>query len=169
VGGGFCDDPVTTTSRVFLVRHAKAGNREAWSGPDEIRPLSSKGRAQAEALVAAFACVDVGRILTSSYVRCRQTVQPLALARALSLELAPELREGARTDETIALLVRVASSASAVLCSHGDVIPAAISWLAAHGMEIDGEPGWKKGSIWALDREEGGFTRARYLGVPGGA
>lgn len=152
--------------RAFLVRHAKAGDRDAWTEPDEVRPLSPKGRLQAEALVHAFAGVDLGRILTSPYLRCRQTVQPLALARGLPLELAPELAEGARTEDAVALLDAASSSGTAVLCSHGDVIPAVIEWLVAHGTAIDGEPGWKKGSIWALDREATRFTRARYLGTP---
>ena len=154
------------TPQAFLVRHAKAGDRDAWTEPDEVRPLSPKGRLQAEALVAALADVDLKRILTSPYLRCRQTVQPLALRRGLALVTAPELAEGAKTQDALELLYDAATSGPAVLCSHGDVIPAMIEGLVSLGMAIDGEPGWKKGSIWALDRDATRFVRARYLGTP---
>jgi 8-oxo-dGTP diphosphatase len=32
---------------VLLVRHAKAGDREKWEAPDDLRPLTAKGEAQA--------------------------------------------------------------------------------------------------------------------------
>ena len=35
---------------LFLVRHAKAGNRSEWQGDDHIRPLTPKGWRQAEAI-----------------------------------------------------------------------------------------------------------------------
>ena len=38
------------TSVVVVIRHAKAGKRSDWSGPDELRPLERTGRAQAKAL-----------------------------------------------------------------------------------------------------------------------
>ena len=39
--------PVTTT--VLLVRHGSAGDREQWSGDDDLRPLDDKGQEQAAA------------------------------------------------------------------------------------------------------------------------
>ena len=45
----FAVQPADLTS-VVLVRHAKAGARESWDGPDELRPLDAKGRKQAAAL-----------------------------------------------------------------------------------------------------------------------
>src|SRR6266508_974589 len=36
-----------SSSALYVVRHAKAGVREAWSGPDEERPRSRRGRTQA--------------------------------------------------------------------------------------------------------------------------
>ena len=40
---------------LHLLRHADAGDPEAWTGPDAARPLSDKGRAQAERLGAFLA------------------------------------------------------------------------------------------------------------------
>jgi 8-oxo-dGTP diphosphatase len=39
-----------------------------------------------------------------------------------------------------------------VLCSHGDVIPETMAALQRRGCRIIGEPDWRKGTIWALDR-----------------
>ncbi|MEA2687050.1 MAG: 8-oxo-(d)GTP phosphatase, partial [Actinomycetota bacterium] len=56
-------------SPLLVVRHAHAGDREAWVGPDERRPLTKKGRRQATGLVEVLADYNVGRIVSSHYVR----------------------------------------------------------------------------------------------------
>src|SRR3712207_3914931 len=80
---------------VLLVRHASAGDRNRWDGPDEDRPLDEQGRAEAEGLVDTLAGFPVSRILSSPYVRCAQTVEPLGVARGLPVEPSDELAEGA--------------------------------------------------------------------------
>jgi 8-oxo-dGTP diphosphatase len=149
---------------VYLVRHAKAGNRERWTEDDRLRPLSKKGRRQAEGLVQLFRRLEVTRIVSSPYLRCVQTVRPLALARELTIELSEALAEGAPTADAVTLLD--ASSSGGVFCSHGDVIPAAIDHLRGNGMLIDGEIGWSKGSVWILERRLGRYVRARYVPPP---
>jgi hypothetical protein len=79
---------------VLLVRHAKAGDREKWDAPDDLRPLTAKGEAQAEALVDLLAGYDIDRVLSSPYLRCTQTVAPLASARGLAVEPCDDLAEG---------------------------------------------------------------------------
>ena len=66
---------------VLLVRHARAGDREKWEGDDRLRPLDRKGRRQAEGLVELLAEYPIERLLSSQYLRCIQTFEPLA-ARA---------------------------------------------------------------------------------------
>ena len=63
---------------VLLVRHARAGSRKYWKGPDIERPLSKKGRRQAEGLVDMVSRYPIKRILSSPYVRCVQTVEQLS-------------------------------------------------------------------------------------------
>lgn len=149
---------------LYPVRHAKAGDRERWTEDDRLRPLTKKGRRQAEGLVQLFRRLEVTRIVSSPYLRCIQTVRPLALARGLTVELSDALAEGTPTADAVALLD--ASPSGGVLCSHGDVIPAVINHLRAGGMPIDGEPGWKKGSVWLLERGLGRYLRARYVPPP---
>ena len=63
---------------VYVVRHGKAGSRSGWTEPDDQRPLTKAGRRQAGALADMLAGDHVTRVLSSPYVRCRQTVEPLA-------------------------------------------------------------------------------------------
>lgn len=149
---------------LYLVRHAKAGDRERWTEDDRLRPLTKKGRRQAEWLVQLFRRLEVSRTVSSPYLRCVQSVRPLALGRGLTVELSDALAEGAPTADAVALLD--ASSSGGVFCSHGDVIPALIDHLRGTGMLIDGEIGWKKGSVWILERRLGRYIRARYAPPP---
>ena len=151
---------------VYLIRHAKAGDRERWSEDDRLRPLSKTGRRQAEALVRAFRGLAVDRILSSPAVRCQQTVRPLALDRRLPLEPTEALFEGAPL-EGLLRLIDETGDAAVVACVHGDLIPAALDHVRSGGVPV-GEGGTKKGSIWLLEREDGAVVRARYLAPPKG-
>jgi phosphohistidine phosphatase len=79
-GGGRHTGPTMPTIELHLLRHAHAGNPLKWHGPDDDRPLSSKGRRQAERLGALLAAVGftTGAIVTSPRVRARQTAEIVA-------------------------------------------------------------------------------------------
>jgi broad specificity phosphatase PhoE len=151
-----------TGAPIYLVRHAKAGRRDRWKGDDRLRPLSRAGRRQARGLVAQFEGRDLARILSSPYLRCIETVLPLARERALDVEETDALAEGASV-EAVLELVGSLEAQQAVLCSHGDVIPAFVQQWVERGMLIEGAPGWKKGSAWILERAGNGFATARYV------
>jgi 8-oxo-dGTP diphosphatase len=150
---------------LFLVRHAPAGSRSGWTEADELRPLSKKGRRQAERLIRQFRDVEITRIVSSPYVRCVQTVRPLAVVRGLQVDASDALTEGASTPDALALVDELAAG-PAVLCTHGDVIMALVGHFAELGMGLEDEPAWQKGSTWALERLEGRFVSARYLPPP---
>jgi 8-oxo-dGTP diphosphatase len=152
-------------SKVYLVRHGKAGDRATWTEADELRPLSKKGRRQAEGLVRVLHGVPIGRIGSSPHVRCVQTVRPLALERQLPLELVEDLAEGASTERAIAFL-EANGDTPAVFCSHGDVIPAVVLGLVERGMALEGDRDWKKGATWVLERRDGVFVRGTYMAPP---
>jgi len=151
---------------VYLVRHAKAGDRAQWTEDDRLRPLTKKGRRQADAIVDAFRDRVVERIVTSPFVRCVQTVRPLALERRVELKTDASLAEAAPVTAALDLLARVAD-APTVLCSHGDVIPLLVEHLAANGARVVTDRDWKKGSTWVLERgADGEVARMRYEGPP---
>src|SRR5215218_4281199 len=76
---------------LLLVRHAHAGDKHHWQGPDSLRPLSVAGQAETAGLLVRLEDYPIGRGLSSPTVRCQQTVQPLALDRHLGIEPLPAL------------------------------------------------------------------------------
>ena len=148
---------------LYLVRHADAGDRGAWTGDDFERPLDDHGQMQAEAIGAALADRPVRRILSSPYVRCMDTVVPLGRALGLPVEASDELAEGAYVGDALDLLGSLAKAeGDSVLCSHGDVIPGVLWVLAQHGLDIGDLGRCKKGSIWELEVVDGMIAAAAY-------
>ena len=155
---------VTGSMAIYLVRHAKAGQRNRWDGPDQQRPLSKAGRAQAEALAAWLVNQPVPRILSSPYTRCIQTVEPLGEKLDLKVEVTEVLSEATAFEPALELLATLPDHS--VLCSHGDLIPDVMEALARRGTVIDGPADWRKGSTWVLTREEGTIGRAHAVPPP---
>jgi broad specificity phosphatase PhoE len=146
---------------LHLVRHADAGVRPGWSGPDDLRPLTGRGRAQAERLADALDDVPLDQVLSSPALRCSESVTPLAERRGLSVAGHPALAEDVAVEDAWALLEELAAT-EAVLCSHGNVIGALLDRLHRRGVHLVADA-WtcKKGSIWTLESEPGGgFRRA---------
>src|SRR2546425_7412455 len=141
--------------RALLVRHASAGERNKWLEDDRLRPLDKKGRRQAKALADTLAELEVGRLVSSPYVRCMQTFEPAAERFGLPIEERDELAEGASADEVIELLAGLEGSVPA-LSTHGDVIYA----LLGPGRHC------KKGAVWVLDVRDGQVRPERYLPPP---
>ena len=133
---------------LVLMRHASAGDVDQWQGDDRLRPLDAKGRRQAEALVPLLAELDLDRIVSSPYLRCVQTVEPLARSRGLEVELDDALGAD-HLDDVPSVLERLRGQDAAV-CTHGD-------------LPLLGNRPFKKGSVWVLD--EAGEP-ARYLPPP---
>jgi len=153
--------------KLFVVRHAKAGDRGMYQGPDHKRPLTKSGFQQARALVDLLAGEEVDRVVSSRYVRCVQTVEPIAEARGLAVCAHDALAEGAALSDVLALIDELSSSAGAVLSSHGDVIGDLIAHLERSGVP-DADPSkMKKGSTWMLEVEGGVVAQAAYLPPPG--
>jgi 8-oxo-dGTP diphosphatase len=128
---------------LVLVRHASAGDREEWDGDDRLRPLDSKGRKQAAQLPDVVATTPIRRIVSSPYVRCVETVQPLADALGLHVEPAAELGEERQLTDGPRLLAALLQD-DAVACVHGGIESAlgfaapfrkAAVWLFEHDLE----------------------------------
>ena len=153
-------------SRLYLVRHAHAGDRLEWSGPDDQRPLSEKGWRQARALVPLLADEAFDAVASSPSLRCVQSVEPLAGARGLAIEQDSRLLEGNDPHDTFSWLNGRLASQSLVACTHGDIVPAVLNLAAQAGADLPEEPRWPKGSTWVLERGERGWLRGRFLATP---
>jgi 8-oxo-dGTP diphosphatase len=146
------------TLALYLVRHAKAASRREWTGDDRDRPLIEWGTMQADELGERLGSIRPTRLVSSPFVRCIQTLEPLAVRTGLPVETEDGLGEGADLAQVVKILMAVPDRA--VLCSHGDVIPDVIGTLERRGMVIEGEPTWRKGSVWVLERDESGHDDA---------
>jgi phosphohistidine phosphatase SixA len=146
---------------IYLVRHGHAGLRADWPEADSARPLSPRGRREAEAIAALLAPRGITRVLSSPHWRCRQTVAPLAAACLLEVEFEPLLAERAPLGAARPLLASAADGT--VLCTHGNVISDLIAGLAADGAALQGPRNAEKGSIWELTAADGRVRSGRYL------
>jgi 8-oxo-dGTP diphosphatase len=156
---------VAETGTIHLLRHATAGNRDNFNGDDRERPLTKKGKAHAKSIAESLREREIERIVTSPYKRCVQTVEPLAKMIGATIEISDALAEGPDIDAAYDLIHNLAG-ANAVLCSHGDVIPAAMNRLMWLGLTIHSRFYCSKGSIWEVDIEGGRYTEGRYVPPP---
>ena len=118
------------TSIVVLVRHASAGKRGAWSGPDATRPLDPDGLAQARRLADELALYAPTRLVSASPQRCVSTLTPLSMAVDVPIEVDPRFNEGEDPVAAAGHLRTVAKAAlSTVVSSQRGVIPEAVATL----------------------------------------
>ena len=149
---------------IYLVRHAKAGSRRDWSKDDDLRPLSPVGHRQAARIADALADVGATRVVSSPFVRCRQSLDPLAQRLRLPLELSDALAEDVPLTDTLRLFEKVAEETT-VLCTHGDIVTNVIEHLTNGGVPVDDER-LEKGSIWELETRDGEIVGAHYRPPP---
>lgn len=100
---------------------------------------------------------DLTRLVSSPFVRCVQTLEPLAQSLGREVEPDPGLAEGAGPDRALALL----GEPGTVVSTHGDVIEGALDALRARGLKFEGGDGLRKGALWVVED-----ARVRYLPPP---
>lgn len=123
---------------LILLRHASAGDAAEWEGDDRERPLDEKGERQAQELVERLAALRVEAVHTSPYVRCVQTVLPLADARGLEPLLRAELGVARQAVDGRAV-VRALAGEDVVVCGHGGLEAALVE-----------PPRWRKGAAFVV-------------------
>jgi 8-oxo-dGTP diphosphatase len=151
------DEGVTSTFAIIALRHGKAVAPSSWSGPDATRPLTERGVQQAATNVATIEAWRPRTILTSPAVRCVATVAPLAATTGIRPKQKPHLSQdayeagSANVREVVGKRVRARKTA--VLCSHGPVLPEILREVALATGTV---PGSYLGS--ASDLPTGGFS-----------
>ncbi|UAK29793.1 NUDIX hydrolase [Nocardia asteroides] len=142
------------TDTLLLVRHARAGRRDRFNGPDEQRPLDREGETQARALAPNLLAFGASEVYSAPPLRCVQTMAPLAekLGREIGMEpLFSETGYAEHPDEARERLrALVTDNAVRVVCSQGKVIPDLLGWLAERdGIALPSARN-RKGSVWVL-------------------
>jgi len=174
------DVPLMPT--LLLVRHARAGSRSDWDGPDDLRPLDEKGLAQAQRLAEVLPVFAPTAILSARRTRCEETVAPLAERLGLDVQPLDELGEeefNADPAAGMAVLERLLEPRSTpgvtVVCSQGGAIPAALLNLGVHwegsskAAAVRLFPPAAKGSVWSLGGPPGTLSADYYRDFAGSA
>jgi phosphohistidine phosphatase len=96
----------STAIQLHFLRHAHAGDPAKWRGPDELRPLSAKGRRQAEALGRHLDSLGLhfDLLLSSPLVRARQTAELVGERLGLAVVIDERLSGGLSGSALAALL-----------------------------------------------------------------
>jgi 8-oxo-dGTP diphosphatase len=153
--------------RLIVVRHGQAGRKAQWVGDDALRPLGPKGRQQAQDLIKSLGRQQVTRIVSSPYLRCLQTVEPLSRKFKVAVEVDPSLAPDAGVAAAAALEVLVSTSRhTVVLCTHREVLVELLPLLARRfdirlGHRLPGA----KGGQWILQfSTKQALTSVKYQG-----
>jgi 8-oxo-dGTP diphosphatase len=147
---------------IYLVRHAHAGKKAQWPGPDLARPLSAQGREEALGLIDRLGGRPLGRVVSSPAERCLQTVQPLAGRLGRPVETDEALGVEGTAAGVLELLARPTLD-RAVLCTHGELIGEVFDELQRAGLELPAPARWPKGSTWILELDGGHAWKGTYL------
>ena len=155
-------EPLTKETRLWVVRHADAGDRAKWTEPDHLRPLSDRGWKQAREIARIFGGAGIERLVSSPYVRCMQTLEPLAEKLRQPVEEVAELGEGSGLDGIEPLLT---GGGAVAACTHGDVLDELLAEMQNEGL-VRGDAKASKGSTWVLRAQAGLIQSAEYVRPP---
>ncbi|HEY8325918.1 MAG: SixA phosphatase family protein [Ktedonobacterales bacterium] len=94
--------------RLYFLRHAHAMARADWNGEEPARPLTDKGRQQAEGAAAGLASLRPGfaAIISSPFARAYETAVIVGRVAGLPVESSDDLTPGfdlPRLDHTLSL------------------------------------------------------------------
>jgi len=96
--------------RLFLVRHAHSDPGQ----PDELRPLSARGREEARKLAESLVAAAPEVVLASPLLRARETAAAIAKAAGVELRVDERLAPGASADDVLAAIEGAGESIVAV-------------------------------------------------------
>jgi len=155
------------TVPLIIVRHASAGERHDWHGDDVLRPLDTRGRADALALMRLLTCFEPVRVVSSPALRCTETVAPYAAHIGAPVEaedafgVPARVRDASGTepgyrDDPPAVVARLlADGVPALICAHRENIPDLLAAGCAYlGATPPADPYLAKGSFWVLQASE---------------
>lgn len=139
------------TQTLIVLRHEESRARNRWTKDDRLRPLLAIGARQAERLTPILGAYGVDRVLSSSSIRCVQTVAPYAESIKVAVERMDSLSEEDARPKAVARIVTdvVASGLNTVICTHRPVFPALFAPLDL------GDPGLAKGEMMVVHLRRG--------------
>jgi 8-oxo-dGTP diphosphatase len=137
------------TGLCVLVRHARAGSKEEWQGPDELRPLDDQGVVEAARLASLLALFKPARVYAAPVNRCVETVAPLGLVVRTDT-IFGETRAAAPKAVADRIRELVAETGRVVVSSQGAVIPPTLMALKPPHPKAGETYATPKGHAWVL-------------------
>ena len=139
--------------KLVIVRHADAGDKEEFAKtgePDELRPLSDKGRKQMTSAVEGLRTLvpKCDLIATSPYVRAVQTAEIVSDAYGVGAEETATLEPGAAPDDFVHWL-RNRDADVVIIAGHEPDLGELTTWLMTGASESHVE--FKKGGACLLE------------------
>lgn len=137
-------------TELYLLRHADAGDPTAWTGPDDIRPLSGKGEKQADRLgrFLAGTSFEPDAIITSPKFRAAQTAEAVARHLGRPVVVDDRLAGGVDPSTVAAILHDAGDPARPVLVGHDPDFTELLQTLTGASLTE-----MKKGAIARIDVE----------------
>lgn len=119
------------TTPLLILRHGKAMDRKHWSGKDQLRQLSARGRKQGRQLVPLLDAYGVRDLDSSTSLRCTSTLAPYAKSQrldvkgwaTLSEEQAKENPDAVRKLMKRMVKETASSGVPRAICGHRPVLP----------------------------------------------
>jgi phosphohistidine phosphatase len=135
--------------RLHLLRHADAGDPDAWEGPDEVRPLSPRGERQAKRLAALLVAGGFvpDAILSSPMARARETAEIVGAALRRPVGIEPRLAGPLELETIDAILADAGDPARPVLVGHDPAFSGLASDLTGARLQL------RKGCLVRIDAE----------------
>ncbi|MEO6512714.1 MAG: NUDIX domain-containing protein [Nocardioides sp.] len=126
------------TRALVVLRHGQAYSRKAWRKDDRRRPLLSTGKHQVERLTPLLAAYSPSRLVTSSSLRCVQTVTPYAEFSGWEPHQTDGLSEEDATAEGVVGIVDeiLHGKESVLLCTHRPVLPSVLDALGVDAQKL---------------------------------
>jgi 8-oxo-(d)GTP phosphatase len=154
----FTAAPVATTS-LLLLRHATAIKRSDWTGEERVRPLSNKGKEQAQSLAPLLQAYGIERLIASDTLRCTDTLRPYAEQQELRVEEEPLFSETGfkqrRSDALDCTARLLTTDRPTIVCSHRPVLPDLVVLLCRRSGVQPPARGLHASAFWVLHLAEG--------------
>ena len=141
-----------TCKRLYVLRHGDAGDKQAWAGPDDARPLSEAGitRTRCELEYLAGIGVRATRVISSPLVRAVQTAELAVGALVAEPTVVTDARLGHGFDVAdLSEILREHSDAESLLIvGHEPSLSTVVESVMGGGSVV-----LKKGALVRLDLE----------------
>jgi broad specificity phosphatase PhoE len=115
-----------SSAKIFAVRHA-----EKQSDATDT-PLSEKGQTRAQCLSQTLADAHIATVITSQYIRTKQTAAPVVKeSHASALEI-----DAKSTDQVVSAARAAAEKGNVLIVGHSNTLPAILAALGAQAVSI---------------------------------